>query len=212
MSETATPEAGPEHETRGLNIGEFHLDTASGGGWTYRMYLHDDNAVKVNRVYPDPERGQGIAEATRLDRYDEHRTKFTFPAAWAANGNADLAETAIVNAYRRALRVTASIRFGDFVFVMSTEARSGVVRVVDEQDGTEPRWVATLTALHKDYMQVQISTSPVYKDVFGADVIGETGQAARYRLARAASTLARSAHRWCPAALPNQANRRGPDA
>jgi hypothetical protein len=209
MSEIATAEAERDQGSGGVNIGEFHLDAASGRGWTYRMYLHDNNQVRVNRVHPDPH--GGIAEAINLDRYGQGEATFVFPSTWAKNGNAARAELAIVNAYQRALAgpVAASIRFGDCVFVMTTEPGSGVARVEEEQKGAPPCWVATLTALHRDYMQVQVSWNPHYKGVFGTDPLSDRGQASRYRLARAASELSRSADRHNPvAALLGQTARK----
>ncbi|THV39648.1 hypothetical protein [Glycomyces buryatensis] len=205
MGETATAEAGPVREAAGLKIGEFHLCAAAGPDWTYRVYLHGGNQARVDRVFPDPHRG--VAEATDLDQYDQGGAHFDFPSDWAGNGNAVLAEAAIVDAYKRAIEVPvrSSIRFGDLVLVMTATPSTGVVRVEEEPGDAEPRWAATLTAPHKDYMQVQVSWSaPDYGDTFGTDPESEPGRSNRLRLARAGSALWRSAVRG-RLALPRQA-------
>jgi hypothetical protein len=196
----AEPE--PARELVGVNIGEFQLDSASGTDWTYRMYLHG-HRVKVHRVFPDPVGGRGIAEATHLDQYEAKRATFSFPADWSANNNANLAEAAIVDAYKRATEpVRSSIRFGSLVLVMNLDPGMGVVRVEAEPEGEQPQWAATLSALHKDYMQVQVAWSaPNFGHVFGADPEAEPGRGNRLRLARASSALWRSVNRQYPALL-----------
>lgn len=191
----ATGEAGC---MAGVNIGEFHLNAASGKGWTYRMYLHRPDTVRVNRVFPDPDSGRDVALAERLGQYDKQRARFTFPSAWEANGNAKRAEIAIVNAYQRAtlVPVAASIRFGDLVLVMTADPPAGIVRVEEEREGVPPRWAATLSALHKDPKQVQVAWSaPQFGEVFGTNPESEPGRSNRLRLARSASALWRSTTR-----------------
>jgi hypothetical protein len=198
MDETATAETVPTREPAGVNIGEFHLDASSGQGWTYRMYLLDDDCVRVNRVYPDPENGRGIAEARNLSRYEDKGAVFSFPSSWEGNGNAERAEAQIVRAHRRATMVTvaSSIRFGDLVLVMTADPQAGVIRVEEEPEGATPRWAATLSALHRDYMSVQISWSaPDFGHVFGTNPEDNPGWSNRRRLARAGLALWRSVSR-----------------
>lgn len=46
----------------------------------YRVYVEKDlDAVAVSRVYPDPEHGRDIAEASQLDSAEPH---FELPSNW----------------------------------------------------------------------------------------------------------------------------------
>jgi hypothetical protein len=204
-----TTAAEPIQEFAGVNIGEVQLASAGGNDWTYRMYLHHGHRVRMHRVFPDPDGGRDIAEATHLDQYEAKQATFSFPVDWSANSNAVLAEAAIVDAYKRATEpVRSSIRFGSLVLVLNLNPATGVVRVEAEPDGDQPQWAATLSALHRDYMQVQVAWSaPDFGHVFGADPEAEPGRFNRLRLARAGSELWRSVNQQRPV-LPRQARPR----
>ncbi|MEU6246444.1 hypothetical protein [Glycomyces sp. NPDC047010] len=197
MGERATATAVQEAGAGG-NVGQFHLDAPGGGEWTYRMYLHGADTIVVHRAHPDPATGRYIATATNLDRLDAGGAVFDFPADWAENGNAVLAEAAIIDAYRRIAdaAVSASIRFGEVVLVMTTAPGMNLVRVEEATTGPEPRWAATLTAPHRDYMAVQVSwNGPDFGHVLGTDAESNPGRANRFLLARAGSALWRSVNR-----------------
>jgi len=197
MGERATAPAVQAAGTGG-NIGQFHLDAPGGGEWTYRMYLHGADTIVVHRAHPDPENGRYLATATDLDKLDTGGADFDFPADWAENGNAVLAEAAIIDAYRHIsdTAVSASIRLGDLVLVMTTAPGMNLVKVEEATTAPEPRWAATLTAPHRDYMAVQVSwNGPDFGHVLGTDTESNPGRANRFLLARAGSALWRSANR-----------------
>lgn len=62
----------------------------------YRVYVEKDvDAVAVSRVYPDPQHGQDIAGASRLDSAEPH---FELPSNWN-DAQWNLAAAEILGAY-----------------------------------------------------------------------------------------------------------------